>query len=152
IDAAPAPEVRSDTAGRPLRGVRISIGDDPRPPTPPGAPGRIWLSAPEYMMGGYGFPPALEPLDTVAGWWGTPDIGALHPDGRLTVSGRLDDTFRTSAGHLVNGSSVAAALRGFPGIAEVAVVPIAAAMGPALGVLVESAASVYPTDLRAHLA
>lgn len=152
VDAAPSAAVRSDTTGRPLPGVQVRIGDDPRAPLPAGAPGRIWLSSPDYMMDGYGYPPVVEPPETVDGWWGTPDIGALDASGYLTVSGRLDDTFRTSAGHLVNPASVAAALEGYPGVIDTAVVPLADPTGPILGVLVEGAARLSVTDLRGHLA
>lgn len=152
VDGVPAERVRSDTAGRALTGVEVRIGDDPRAPAPASSSGRIWLSTPAYMMDGYGFPPDLEPPDTVDGWWGTPDIGALDARGSLAVSGRLDECFRTSAGHLVDPASVAAALEGYPSVIDTAVVPLATSTGPALGVLIESAAPLRASDLRGHLA
>jgi long-chain acyl-CoA synthetase len=145
-------QVRSGTAGHPLPGVRVRTGDDPRSPVALEAAGRIWLSTPAFLMDGYGFPPKLEAPATVDGWWGTPDIGRLSADGRLTVSGRLDDTFRTGAGHLVNSASIAAALEGYPGVAETAVVTLAGATGPELGVLVQSAGDLSIAELRRHLA
>src|SRR5580765_5894741 len=99
VDGAPSDRVRSDTAGRPLAGVDVRIGDDPRVPLQAGHVGRIWLSTPAYMMDGHGFPPDLDLPETVDGWWGTPDVGALDDRGALVVSGRLDDCFRTDAGH-----------------------------------------------------
>ena len=152
VDWVPAERVRSDTAGRVLTGVDVRIGDDPRAPVPASCSGRIWLSTPAYMMAGYGFPPDLEPPETVDGWWGTPDIGTLDARGSLAVSGRLDDCFRTSAGHLVDPASVAAALEGYPSVIDTAVVPLATPTGPALGVLIESAAPLRASDLRGHLA
>lgn len=152
VDGAPGAEVRSDTTGRPLPGVQVRIGDDPSAPLPAGTPGRIWLSAPEFMMSGYGFPPGLEPPETVDGWWGTPDMGVLDAGGRLTVSGRVDDCFRTSAGHVLSPASVAAVLETYPGVIDTAVVPLAAPTGPVLGVLVESSGGLSVTDLRGHLA
>lgn len=152
VDAAPAREVRSDTVGRPIAGVSVRIGDDPRSPVAAGTPGRIWLSAPAYMMDGYGFPPALAPADSVGGWWGTPDVGVLGDDGTLRIAARLDDTWRTSAGHLVSPAPVAAALERYPGVVDTAVVPLAASSGPVLGALVESAVPIALADLRRHLA
>jgi polyketide synthase 12 len=152
VDGAPRERVRSDTAGRPLSGVDVRIGDDPRVPLQAGHAGRIWLSTPAYMMDGYGFPPDLDLPETVEGWWGTPDVGALDDRGALVVSGRLDDCFRTNAGHLVDPASVAAALDGYPSVIDTAVVPIATLTGPALGVLIESTAPLRMTDLRGHLA
>jgi acyl-CoA synthetase (AMP-forming)/AMP-acid ligase II len=144
--------VRSDTAGRALAGVDVRIGDDPRVPLQAGQAGRIWLSTPAYMMDGYGFPPDLDLPETVDGWWGTPDVGVLDDRGALVVSGRLDDCFRTNAGHLVDPASVAAALDGYPSVIDTAVVPLATLTGPALGVLIESTAPLRMTDLRGHLA
>jgi long-chain acyl-CoA synthetase len=151
-DTAPPSQVRSGTAGHALPGVSVRIGDDPRSPVEPEVPGRIWLSTPAYLMEGYGFPPALEAAGTVDGWWGTPDVGRLSADGCLTVSGRLDDTFRTSSGHLVSSDSVAAVLEGYPGVAEAAVVSLAGAKGPELALLVESFGDLSVAELRRHLA
>jgi acyl-CoA synthetase (AMP-forming)/AMP-acid ligase II len=152
VDGVPAERVRSETAGRPLAGVEVRIGDDPRVPVPASSPGRIWLSTPAYMMDGYGFPPVLQSPETVDGWWGTPDVGALDARGSLAVSGRLDDCFRTNAGHLVDPGSVAAALEGYPSVIDAAVVPLATSAGPALGVLIESPSTLRASELRGHLA
>ena len=151
LDAASAEDVRSNTAGRAMPGVAVRIADDPRVSLPAGTPGRIWLSSPEYMMDGYGFPPRLEPPEMIDGWWGTPDLGTLDADGHLAVSGRVDDCFRTDAGRIVSPASVAAALDGYPGVIETAVVPLAGSTGPVLGILVESDRQMSATDLRWHL-
>jgi acyl-CoA synthetase (AMP-forming)/AMP-acid ligase II len=151
VDAMPAARVRSATVGRPMNGVAVRIGDDPRAPLPVGELGRVWVSAPASLMDGYGFPPDLERPETVDGWWATPDLGALDADGCLGISGRRDEAFRTSAGHLVSPASVAAALERYPGVVDTAVVPLAAPGGPVLGVLVESAAPLSAGDLRRHL-
>ena len=103
-------------------------------------------------MQGYGFAPAIEVPPAVDGWWGTPDVGLLDPDGTLTVTGRLDDCVRTSAGHVINPAAVAEALEGCPGVTDSAVVPLHAAADPALGVLVECRPPVSAVELRAHLA
>jgi acyl-CoA synthetase (AMP-forming)/AMP-acid ligase II len=151
LDVASADDVRSDTAGRPMPGVAVRIGDDPRVLLPAGTPGRIWLSTTEYMMDGYGFPPRIEPPEMIDGWWGTPDTGTLDARGHLTVSGRVDDCFRTDAGRIVSPASVAAALDSYPGVIETAVVPLAGSTGPVLGILVESDRQLSVTDLRWHL-
>lgn len=150
IDAAHAAQVRSDTAGRPLAGIDLRVADDPRQPFPAETPGRIWLSS-RYLMDGYGFPPDLDRPGTIDGWWPTPDVGHLDRAGRLSVLGRLDDCFRTAAGHLVNPGAVAAALDTYPGVLDVAGLPLATAGGPVLGLLVESAAPLNVDDLRRHL-
>jgi long-chain acyl-CoA synthetase len=149
-DDASSDDVHSEAAGRPLPAVDVRIGDDPRRPFPAGALGRVWISSP-YMMGGYGFPPDLAAPETVDRWWGTPDVGTIDEVGRLIVSGRLDDCFRTEAGYLVNPAAVATALETYPGVGEVLVATLRSASGPVIGVLVESAGPLDATELRAHL-
>ena len=150
-DLAPASDVRSETAGHPLPGVRVRIGEDPHSPHPAGTSGRIWVQSP-WVMEGYGFPPEIERADRVDGWWPSPDMGRLDADGRLTLLGRLDDCVRTGAGHLVNAVEIAAALEGYPGVTDTAVVPLDAPAGLVLGVLVQSPEPLRSSDLRGHLA
>ena len=150
VDGALGVEVRSGTTGRPVPGVELCIGD-PRAPHPADTLGRIWISSPRCLTEGYGFPPDLEPPETVNGWWPSPDVGSLDEAGLLTIAGRLDDCFRTAAGHLVNPGAVAAALVDYPGVTDTAVVPLATTTGPVLGVLVESATRLSSVDLRSHL-
>ena len=151
MDAGLAASVRSETAGYPLPGVDVRIGDDPRRPLPPGALGRVWVSSPGAAPG-YGFPPEIEPLPGVEGWWASPDAGEVEADGRLVLAGRLDDCVRTAAGHLVSTATVAAALECHPGIAEVVVVPVGPAGAPVLAVLMESPQPLDLDGVRAHLA
>ncbi|HXJ79601.1 MAG TPA: fatty acid--CoA ligase family protein [Candidatus Methylomirabilis sp.] len=152
LDAAPADEVRSETAGRPLPEVALRVGDDPGVPMAEGVLGRIWLSSRRYLMEGYGFPPDLLAPALVDGWWPLPDVGHLDTEGRVTIAARFDDCFRTAAGHLVNPATVARALEDYPDVTDVAVVPLAGPKGgPWLGVLVEGAASLDTESLRAHL-
>ncbi len=152
VDGGPSALVRSATAGRPVAGVTLHIGDDPRAPLPAGTPGRVWISAPHHMMAGYGFPPRLEPPETIDGWWASPDVGALDGTGALTLLGRVDDCFRTGAGHMVSPVAVSVALEGFPGVVDAAVVPLPSAAGSVLGVLVEGRGPLSASGLRAHLA
>ena len=152
VDGGPVEAVRSETAGRLLPGVEVRIGDDPRAPLREGAVGRIWVSAPDFLMDGYGVPPDLDPPDTVDGWWGTPDVGVLEGDGRLVLAGRLDDCIRTAAGHLVSASSIADALDEDADVVEAAVVPLAGRGGATFGVLAECGPTVTEPELRRRLA
>ncbi len=149
-DTSAPSEVRPETVGPPLPGVRVSIGDDPREPLGPGQTGRIWVKSP-WGMEGYGFSQALEPREDLEGWWPTSDIGFLDETGYLTLIGRMDDCVKLSSGYLVNLADVADILTSCPGVTDVAVVPIDAAAGPRIGALVESEA-LSPLELRSHLA
>jgi acyl-CoA synthetase (AMP-forming)/AMP-acid ligase II len=53
---------------------------------------------------------------------------------------------------VVSPVSVSAALEGLPGVADTAVVPLPSPAGAVLGVLVEGAAPVSVSAVRAHLA
>jgi acyl-CoA synthetase (AMP-forming)/AMP-acid ligase II len=93
------------------------------------------MAAREHVIerDGYGFPGHLEPRRTVTGWWSTPDVGHLDEAGYLTVAGRADDCIRTAAGHLVNPAEIAAAVEGYRGIVDAAVVPLGDALDPVAG-------------------
>ncbi len=150
VDGAPAEDVRRDTVGRPLPGVRVRIGDRPDVPEAAGAVGRIWVHTP-WLMEGYGFPPGLERPATIDGWWPTRDLGALDPDGRLKLAGRIDDCIRTREGRLVNLFAVAKGLRELGGVRAVEVVPIGASSGASFGAVVECDPTLDPATLRRRL-
>ena len=149
-DTSAPSQVRPETVGPPLPGVQVSIGDDPREPFRPGQTGRIWVKSP-WGMEGYGFSPVVEPGEDLEGWWPTSDIGFLDESGYLTLIGRMDDCVKLNSGYLANLADIAGVLTGCPGVTDVAVVPIDAATGPAIGVLVESD-TLSPIELRGHLA
>lgn len=146
IDLVRGPE-RSAITGQPLPGVRFATGDAPDVSTPPGSPGRVWISCP-WVMEGYGFPPALRWPGTTPEWLPTQDLGALDATGSLRLSGRLDDCIRTGAGYLVNPAEVASALEEHPDVTEAVVVPLETAPGPVLGALVEGRSGLTSVDLR----
>ena len=151
VDTAPEEAIRPDCVGRPAPGIKVRIGDDPLDPDPPGRLGRVWFTSPWYMEG-YGFPPHLAPREGREGWWPTADVGFLDASGYLTLAGRADDCFKTSAGHLVNPGEIVQALSSHPGVTEVVVVPVRSPGGPVVGVLVEVAAALDPDHLRATAA
>jgi o-succinylbenzoate---CoA ligase len=88
--------------GEPLDGVRVRVAD-----------GGVELAGPVLALG-Y----RLEPAGTAEafrdGWFRTRDAGSLR-DGRLTVSGRLDDVV-ISGGVNVAPAAVESALRAHPGV------------------------------------
>lgn len=58
--------------------------------------------------------------DGTDGWFPTGDLGSLDPDGRLAVRGRAGEVIMTGA-EKVFPSDVEGVLRGYPGIADIAV-------------------------------
>jgi O-succinylbenzoic acid--CoA ligase len=94
--------------GRPLDGVRVRVDDD-----------GVRLAGPTLALG-YRLDPAGTEAAFAGGWFRTRDAGALGPDGRLTVHGRLDDVVVTG-GVNVAPQAVEAALREHPEVADAVV-------------------------------
>jgi O-succinylbenzoic acid--CoA ligase len=93
--------------GEPLDGVRARVTD-----------GGVDLAGPVLALG-YRLDPAATAEAFADGWFRTRDAGVLH-EGRLTVTGRLDDVVITG-GVNVAPAAVEAALRAHPGVADVVV-------------------------------
>jgi o-succinylbenzoate---CoA ligase len=124
--------------GRPLDGVRVRVTDG------------VELAGPTLALG-YRLDPASTEAAFAGGWFRTRDAGAIDANGRLTVTGRLDDVVITG-GVNVAPAAVEAALREHPDVADAvvfgrpddtwgqrvvaAVVPVPGA-GPELSVLRE---------------
>jgi O-succinylbenzoic acid--CoA ligase len=93
--------------GRPLDGVRARVSD-----------GGVELSGPVLALG-YRRDPVATAEAFADGWFRTRDAGSLE-DGRLTVTGRLDDVVITG-GVNVAPAAVEAVLRDHPGITDAVV-------------------------------
>ena len=89
-----------ETAGRPLVGTRVRIGDD----------GEILVSGPTVAPGAV----------SADGWLHTGDCGSLDAHGRLTITGRKADTI-VSGGENVAPAEVEAVLLGHPAVADAGV-------------------------------
>ena len=135
--------------GRPLAGVAICIGDDPRTPHAPDTPGRVWVRTP-WRMEGYGYPPAVEPRADVEDWSPTEDLGMLSATGDLTLVERLGESFKATSGYLVSAERVAEALLAHPDVSDAVVMPVPSASGLLISALVETSADVDADALRRH--
>jgi O-succinylbenzoic acid--CoA ligase len=98
-------------AGRPLPGSEVRLD----------AEGGIQLRGPTLMFGYRHDPQGSARAFTPDGWLRAGDAGRIDEEGRLHIIGRLDDLIN-SGGERVWPNEVEAALRGHPGIADVAVV------------------------------
>ena len=83
------------------------------------ADGGVELAGPALALG-YRLDPAATAAAFADGWFRTRDAGTLGADGRLTVTGRLDDVV-VSGGVNVAPAAVEAALREHPGVADAVV-------------------------------
>ncbi len=107
------------TAGRPLDGVVVSVGDDGRIAVagPTVSPGRIVVAGPTVSPGYAGEPPREGPFVTN-------DVGRLDAAGRLVLLGRADDVIVTG-GENVWPQHVEEVLRGHPAVEDAAVYGVA---------------------------
>jgi O-succinylbenzoic acid--CoA ligase len=94
-------------AGQPLDGVRVRVTDG------------VELAGPTLALG-YRLDPAATEAAFTDGWFRTRDAGTLDADGRLTVTGRLDDMVITG-GVNVAPAAVEAALREHPDVIDAVV-------------------------------
>ncbi|GAA5134555.1 o-succinylbenzoate--CoA ligase [Alloalcanivorax gelatiniphagus] len=85
--------------GRPLDGVRVSLGDG----------GRVRIAGPT-LFSHYDDDPQLTAESVVDGWFLTSDAGRLDDDGRLRIVGRIDDVV-ISGGVKIPLATVAERLR-----------------------------------------
>jgi o-succinylbenzoate---CoA ligase len=93
--------------GQPLHGVRVRVADG------------IELAGPTLALG-YRLDPVATEAAFTDGWFRTRDGGTIDADGRLTVTGRLDDVV-ISGGVNVAPAAVESVLREHPGVADVVV-------------------------------
>jgi malonyl-CoA/methylmalonyl-CoA synthetase len=103
-------ERRAGTVGFALPGVEIRLGDGDE----------ILVRGPNVFSGYWDQPDATR-ATFVDGWFATGDVGAFDDDGYLCIVGRSKELIITG-GFNVYPREVEDVLRGFPGVADVAVV------------------------------
>jgi len=131
------------SVGHPIPGVRAKVADD----------GEL-LIASDRLMSGYFDLPAETDEAIRDGWYHTGDLAEQDDEGYLTIVGRKKEVIRTG-GETVAPVEVEAALAGYPGLADLAVVGVPDAQWGevvcAVVVLAEGAELPDPTELRAYL-
>ncbi len=115
---------KQGTIGLPLPGTDIRIVDpeNPQNDVKPGEPGELIAKGPQ-VMSGYWKKPAETAEVFVDGWYRTGDIATMDDDGFIKIVDRLKELIITG-GFNVSSTEVEDALRGFDGVADVAVVGI----------------------------
>jgi fatty-acyl-CoA synthase len=131
------------SVGHPIPGVRAKVADD----------GEL-LIASDRLMSGYFELPAETEEAIQDGWYHTGDLAERDDEGYLTIVGRKKEVIRTG-GETVAPVEVEAALAGYPGVADLAVVGVPDAQWGevvcAVVVLADGAVLPGPTELRAYL-
>ena len=113
---------RPASVGRPMSGVQVTVVDGEGGALPPGADGEVVVSsgavARRYVIGA---PPGPSPL--ASGEFQTGDLGAMDPEGFLTLAGRRDAMINVG-GFKVSPTEVAATLERHPAVHEAAVLGV----------------------------
>jgi acyl-CoA synthetase (AMP-forming)/AMP-acid ligase II len=121
--AADALEHGLDSEGRALTQVEIRITDEAGGLLPPGREGEIRARGPECFLGYTDASLDRESFDG-DGFFRTGDLGTLDHDGYLRITGRVKDII-IRKGEKISAREVEDLLAELPGVAEVAVVPVA---------------------------
>jgi HIP---CoA ligase len=116
------PEVVAATSGRAIPGLEVravSGGAE----VPPGEHGEIVVRGYTVMHGYWGDEAATAEAIDAEGWLHTGDIGALTPDGNLTITDRVKDMF-VVGGFNAYPAEIESILRGHEAVGQVAVVGV----------------------------
>jgi long-chain acyl-CoA synthetase len=87
------------SVGKPIRNVQVRIAED----------GEVLVKGPNVMLGYYRVAPEEQPF-TADGWFQTGDIGRLE-DGRLSITDRKRELFKTTGGKWVSPARIETALK-----------------------------------------
>jgi fatty-acyl-CoA synthase len=124
-DPADPPEERAQTVGRAIAEVEVSIREIASDRSlPPSTQGEICVRGPFVMKGYYRDPEATARMVDEEGWLHTGDLGSLDERGRLRVTGRAKEMI-IRGGENVYPREIEEYLRGYPGVADVAVFGVA---------------------------
>jgi acyl-CoA synthetase (AMP-forming)/AMP-acid ligase II len=131
------------SVGHPIPGVRAMVADD----------GELLITS-DRLMSGYFELPAETAQALQGGWYHTGDLAEQNDEGYLYIVGRKKEVIRTG-GETVAPVEVEAALAGYPGVADLAIVGIPDAQW---GELVCAVVVLHPgadmpgiDGLRAHI-
>jgi long-chain acyl-CoA synthetase len=130
-----------DTAGTPLPGVRIRVGD----PDPETGQGEIQAQGPNVFAGYLHLPHKTAEAFTADGWFKTGDLGYLDEDGYVHLVGRASSRITLPGGEKIWPERVEDILDGAPSVRESGVL---ARDGRLVGVIVPRSASVPAGELN----
>jgi long-chain acyl-CoA synthetase len=118
---------KQGTIGLPLPGTDIKIvdPDDPTKTVPTGERGELLARGPQVMSGYWNKPNETAEV-FIDGWYRTGDIATMDADGFITIVDRIKELVITG-GFNVAPTEVEDALRGFPGVADIAIVGLPSA-------------------------
>jgi acyl-CoA synthetase (AMP-forming)/AMP-acid ligase II len=147
-----SPEVKAETAGRPLDHVRVKVVDPATGRTVPcGETGEICAVGYQVMTGYLDMPDATAETIDAAGWVHTGDLGTMDERGFVRITGRIKDMI-IRGGENIYPREIEAALVEHPGVADALVVGIPSAeWGETVAAVIRAAdAGQLPTATELH--
>jgi acyl-CoA synthetase (AMP-forming)/AMP-acid ligase II len=146
------PEVQHRTVGRAQAGMEIELVTDVGTPVAAGEVGRVRVRGACVMRGYWGDEALTAGVLSADGWLTSSDLGRFDADGNLVLVGRASDMY-IRGGYNVYPLEVEHVLAEHPGVADVAVLGVAAPVIGEIGVayVVPAAGERPPTlaELRA---
>lgn len=112
IALTPKGAIKPGTAGLPLRGTQVVIGEG----------GEVLAKGDNVFAGYYNDARATGEAIDDAGFLHTGDVGHFDEDGYLVISDRLKDLIKTSGGKFIAPQPTEARLKSFDGIAQVVII------------------------------
>jgi acyl-CoA synthetase (AMP-forming)/AMP-acid ligase II len=153
-DPRDPPDVLFRTVGKPQSGVEVAIASEDGRPVPSGRVGRVRVKGPCVMRGYWRDPKLTAQVLDEERWLTSSDLGFVDPDGNLSLVGRTTDMY-IRGGYNVYPLEVENVLTGHPGVAQVAVLGMAAPVIGEIGVafIVPANPAEPPglADLRAYV-
>lgn len=139
------------SVGRPTRHYEVRLrAEDGSLVEQAGADGEIEAKGAPLFLGYWNRPDATADAFTKDGWFRTGDVGAWLDDGRLRITGRLKEMYK-SGGYNVYPREIEIALEGHPAITEAAVVGVPDSVWGEVGVaFVIARVNVDAAQLQAH--
>lgn len=139
------------SVGRPTRHYEVRLrAENGALVQNPGVDGEIEARGAPLFLGYWNRPDATAEAFTKDGWFRTGDVGAWLDDGRLRITGRLKEMYK-SGGYNVYPREIEIALETHPAITEAAVVGITDPVWGEVGVaFVIARGAVDEAELQAH--
>lgn len=139
------------SVGRPTRHYEVRLrAENGALVQDPGVDGEIEARGAPLFLGYWNRPDATAEAFTKDGWFRTGDVGAWLDDGRLRITGRLKEMYK-SGGYNVYPREIEIALETHPAITEAAVVGIDDSVWGEVGVaFVIARGAVDEAELQAH--
>ncbi|KAL3866255.1 hypothetical protein ACJMK2_043569 [Sinanodonta woodiana] len=116
-------EYKSFSAGHVIKGMEVKIVDNEGHPVSIGTRGEIYVRSSTLFLNYVNDPDKTRKSKTESGWYKTDDVGYLTETGELFVEGRKSDII-ICGGLNITPSILESLLKTFPGVEDVAVVPV----------------------------